>query len=69
VKIWLIKVNFSINKWFIAIILNSIALVRRKNGFFDFYREFFKVRDKILYDPPTLLTPEYPPKLSGKHPT
>jgi hypothetical protein len=60
VKIWLIKVYFSINKLFIAIILNSIALVRRKNGFFDFYCGFFKVADKVLYDSPTPLTPEYP---------
>ncbi len=59
-KIWLIKVYFSISKSFIAIILNFIARIRRKNGFFYFFREFFKVRDKILYEPPTLLTPEYP---------
>ncbi len=59
-EIWLIKVYLSINKSFIEIILNFIALVRRKNGFFDFFREFFKVRDKILYDPLTALTPEYP---------
>jgi hypothetical protein len=29
-------------------------------AFLIFFREFFKVRDKILYDPLTALTPEYP---------
>jgi hypothetical protein len=70
VEIWLIKVYFSLNKSFIAIILNFIALVRRKNIFFDFFREFYKVRDKILYDPlPQPLDPGILPKLSGKDPT